>query len=263
MTLTPFNSYNTVLPSAFLFSPIFAPIKFDNRKGKVFFRSERTKDESLTYFGYTLDCEIDLKLYALIINKSFDTKNYSITIARNEIFDALKTSPNDRHCSKFKSYVKRIERFKSCNFVLESADNNIDLKEINIADFIIKRRQYSLIHDYFVSPDNKSIQIYLKYRFKNDYMSKFNMQLLNLNDLSKFKTKYDKAIFLMFLTKTFKNHNYFFIDKNKLHAKIGNNISKKRANEIIINTLKNFIELKLISKFEDYSSNSFKIFTNK
>jgi hypothetical protein len=89
------------------------------------------------------------------------------------------------------------------------------------------------------------------------------MQLLNLNDLSKFKNKYDKAIYLMILTTTFKNKNYFFIDKNKLYSKILKNLSKKRANEIIINTLKNFIEFKLISQFEDYSYNSFKIYTNK
>lgn len=262
MTLTPFNLYNTFLPSAFLFSPLFSPIKFDKNSSKVFFRSERTKNESLTYFGYILDCGIDLKLYSLIINKSFDTKDYSIVITRNEIFDVLKTAPSDRHCTKFKSYIERIKRFKSCKFFLDSSDNNRDLKNINSLDFNTGSRSYSLVDDYLVSSDNKSIKIYLKYSLKYGYISQFNMQLLNLNHLSNLETKYEKSIYLMFITKTFKTKKFFYVNKDKLYSRIGGTLSKKRVKEIVLQTLQNFVKLKLISGFEDYNFNSFKIYTN-
>ncbi|QXN23325.1 hypothetical protein KVP08_011755 [Shewanella putrefaciens] len=135
MEQVPYTLKNSLIPAILLHSPVFSPLKNSVVRDKVFFRHERTYQESITYMGYQLDSDLDFKLYSFIVSKSHSKKDWAISFSRNELFDALNIK-FDRDYKKFQSLFIRIERFKDCKFVLEFCKSGI---KNNKSDFSKKR----------------------------------------------------------------------------------------------------------------------------
>lgn len=272
-TPIPYDLHKSVLPSIFLSSPIFSPKRNgNNNRELIFFSFERNKNERLSYFGYELDCDLDFRIYSLIISKSLLRDDFSITLTMNEFFDVLNTNKNDRHISKFNKYLNRLELLKNCTFFIDYYKNGFpNRQDINVnsltslAGFNKSRTSYKFVEDYQISKDGKSVKIYIEYDIRSKYFSPFDKEIIDLNKFSKFKTQYEKSLYLLFLTKKFKENSYFFIRKNELYRRLDRNLKITDSKiELITNEiLKKFLEFKFYKNFIYYNKESIKFHTNK
>lgn len=258
MELKPFNLKKTVIPAAMLFSPIFSPRKNNELSERkiISLQTKRTRTEYLEYDGFELDCDIDFKLYSLIISKLSIGEDYkekklfpenreSITLYKNEIFDILNTSRGERYKNTFKSYIERIDRFKDCKVRIYSRHK---MSNGSIQTYF--DHSFNLIEDYEVDSEIKSIKINLDYNFNSIILSYFPRTIVSLNDFGKIKTQYTKSLYLMFLTLKFSTSPYYYVRLENIRERICRNINKKNHIATIKKTLDSLITLNIIEKYE-------------
>ncbi|MEL4249329.1 hypothetical protein [Shewanella xiamenensis] len=258
MKIKPYNLKKTVLPSALIFSPLFSIVKNSKERKIISFKSQRTKFESLEYRGFELDCNIDFKLYALIISKYLRTEELHVSLTKNEIFETLNTSKSNRHNKTFLDYLKRIVKFKYCEVTL-----NHDIGQIDKEDVEVYTLSFYLIKSMEYDNESESIKIYLDYDFNTEYFNRFSKSIVCLEKFSKIKTLYNKSLYLMFLTLKFQERRYYHIKTENLTNRICRNLNKSESNRVLKRTLSNLVTLGYISGYElNKNSNSVKIFNN-
>lgn len=260
-TLTPFDLHRSILPAIFLSSQMFSPKQNGNSNRKpVFFTSVRNKSEKLTFIGYEFDCDLDFRIYALIISKSLLRDDFSINLTISEFFDVLNTHKSDRHIAKFEKYIKRLDLFKKSKFMLEHYINDVtNRQDLNLGLFKYKEKSYNLIDDYAISNDKKSVKIYLNYDIKSDFFGIFEKEIVDLDKFSAIEDQNSKSLYLLFLTKKFKNNSFFYVSKNELYNRISiyTKISDSKMRSLTDEILKKLLKQNFYLKFESYNDETF------
>lgn len=260
-TPTPYDLNKTVLPAIFLSSPMFSPRRNGNcARTSTSFSSVRNKNEKLTYIGYQLDCDLDFRIYSLIISKSLLRDDFSINLTMKEFFDVLNTHKNDRHVGKFRKYLKRLDLFQKSTFLLEYNEDEVcKRQDIKLDLFRKKTKSHKLIDDYLISEDGKSVKIYIDYDIRSHYFSPFDKEIVDLKHFSEIEDQYNKSLYLLFLTKKFKNNSFFYISKNELYNRISINtkLSDSKIKSMTHRILVNLLKFKFFLNFDSYSEDTF------
>lgn len=254
----PYDLRRSLVPAAILHSPLFSPLKNTQDRKIVYFRHERSYQESIAYMGFQLDSDLDFKLYSFILSKSHSKNSLSIVFTRDELFDALNIK-FDRDINKFNSLFTRINRFKNCKFVIEFKKEGLQFNSYEI--YQNSTKMFNLIEDVVMSADKYSFQVDLRYNMETEYFEDFEKEWVDLNIYSRIKTQRCKAMYLMFLTTKFPNKNDFRISKEKIENRLCSNFKiekskirdkelKSQNNRVIKDTLNELVRLQIINGFD-------------
>ncbi|TVP08474.1 hypothetical protein [Shewanella algae] len=236
--------------SSILHSPIFSTSNYKieaQERTLVSYQISRTKNERIIYNGLELNTSDDFPLFAIIMSKYQQTKNFKVVLYENDLFDALRISLDARKKTKKEVIRKRLKRLEMCNIELLYYDES-NSHEI---DSFTTRLSFSLFESTFYDLKSGEITVNLNGRIGDVATADFSKELIDLTVFYKIKTQYAKATYLFLQTKKFKKQKYFYLSLDEMIERFGHSKMVKREKKRKLKiALEQLVTLNHIGDFE-------------